>query len=167
MLIVTVLWLPYILVTVCTDIVTGIELHTVTVLWLPYILVTVCTDIVTGIELHTVTVLWLPYILVTVCSLFVRTAVGNSRKTEAPSIYLFKHYVTKAYRDSNTQLHTFLTSALHQLHVPTVLSRNKNHQQPIHSRSGRWQHTGTECCSTPRHIAQLCTAKHHFPVSDA
>jgi len=42
-----VLWLPYSLVTVCTDIVTGLEWHTVTVLWLPYSLVTVCTDIVT------------------------------------------------------------------------------------------------------------------------
>ena len=73
---VTVLWLPYILVTVCTNIVTvRVSIAYSNLLWLPYILVTVCTNIVTGFELHTVTVLWLPYILVTVCTNIVTVRV--------------------------------------------------------------------------------------------
>jgi hypothetical protein len=109
-------------------------LYTVTVLWLPYILVTVCTDIVTvriGIVHSNCTVATI-HIGNSVFS--IRYAVGNSRKTEALSTCLFKHYAMKAYMGSNRELHIFLTSALHQLHVPTVLSRNKNHQQPISRR---------------------------------
>ena len=118
--------------------------------------------------MHTVTVLWLPYILVSVFS--IRYAVGKSRKMEALSTCLFKHYAMRAYRGSNRQLHPFLTSALHQLHAPTVLSRNKNDQQPISRRLLASQQVWTvarrwNCLSTATAYGTSDSCEYPTPIS--